>query len=79
MFKDRSRLGQTKLDVGMIYYNDYCLLLISSMVLSRAAVMSYIKSVHRCPSNDAADDMFLGSMAGALHWDIVHTPLFHQV
>ena len=55
----------------------YCLLY--SMVLSRAAVMSYVESVHHCPSNDAADDMFLGSVAAALHWDIVHSSLFHQV
>lgn len=49
------------------------------MVVSQAAVKSYVGSVHRCPSNDAADDMFLGSVAGALNWDIVHSPLFHQV
>ena len=55
----------------------YCLQY--SMVLSRAAVMSYVESLHRCPSNDTADDMFLGSVAAALHWDIVHSPLFHQV
>ena len=49
------------------------------MVLSQAAVMSYVDSFHRCPSNDAADDMFLGSVATALDWDVVHSPLFHQV
>jgi hypothetical protein len=50
-----------------------------SMVLSRAAVRSYVESEHRCPSNDTPDDMFLGSVAAALRWDIVHSPLFHQV
>ena len=49
------------------------------MILSRAAVRSYVESDYRCPSNDTPDDMFLGSVAAALRWDILHSPLFHQV
>ena len=51
----------------------------NSMVLSKAAVSSYVNSGHRCPSIDSPDDMFLGSVAVALNWDVVHSPLFHQV
>lgn len=50
-----------------------------SMVLSKAAVSSFVISGHHCPSINSADDMFLGSVAAALNWDIVHSPLFHQV
>ena len=49
------------------------------MILSQAAVRSYVESEHHCPSNDTPDDMFLGSVAAVLRWDILHSPLFHQV
>ncbi len=48
-------------------------------VLSRQAVIDVIESRYKCPADDFPDDMFLGSMATLLKWDIVHSPLFHQV
>lgn len=50
-----------------------------SMMLSRAAVDRIIASGIQCPLISTPDDMFLGSVAGQLGINIIHSPLFHQV
>lgn len=50
-----------------------------SMVLSREAVERIVELGHGCPTLDYPDDLFLGSTARQLEFNIVHSPLFHQV
>ena len=49
------------------------------MVLSAQAAVSLVQSEQKCPSDNYADDMFLGSVAKQLHWDVVQSSLVHQV
>ena len=49
------------------------------MILSRKAVISLVEAGIKCRADNSPDDMFLGSIAIHLNWDIIHSPLFHQV
>lgn len=49
------------------------------MILSQQAVFNFVESGLNCPEASYPDDMYLGYVAKMLGWDVLHSPLFHQV